>query len=88
MIGYGSLQDTLDTIEAAVVASPYIAGDRFSAADIFLSGQIGWGVMSVAKERAPKFQDYLNRINQRPAAIRAREIDDHLLADAGQASAS
>jgi glutathione S-transferase len=85
MIGYGSLEVALDTIEAAVAASPYIAGDRFSAADIFLSGQIGWGVMSVAKERAPKFKDYLDRINQRPAAIRAREIDDTLLAQASGA---
>jgi glutathione S-transferase len=79
MVGYGRLEDALDTIEAAVAASPYIAGDRFSAADIFLSGQIGWGVLSVAKERAPRFKDYLERINGRPAAIRAREIDDALI---------
>jgi glutathione S-transferase len=79
MVGYGRLEDALDTIEAAVAASPYIAGDRFSAADIFLSGQIGWGVLGVAKERAPRFKDYLERINGRPAAIRAREIDDALI---------
>lgn len=79
MIGYGRLEDALDTIEAAVAASPYIAGDSFSAADIFLSGQIGWGVLGVAKERAPRFKDYLERINGRPAAIRARAIDDALL---------
>jgi hypothetical protein len=36
-------------------------------------------VLSVAKERAPRFKDYLERINGRPAAIRAREIDDALI---------
>jgi len=82
-IGYGTLERALDAIEAAVASSSYIAGDRFSAADIFLSGQIGWGVLGVAKERAPKFKDYLERINDRPAAIRAREIDDALLAEKG-----
>jgi glutathione S-transferase len=83
MVGYGKLEDVLDTIETAVTQSPYIAGDRFTAADIFLSGQIGWGVLSVAKERAPRFKDYLHRINERPAAVRAREIDDTLLAEQG-----
>jgi glutathione S-transferase len=81
MIGYGRLEDALDVIEHAVTATPYVAGNKFSAADIFVTGQIAWGVLSVAKDRAPRFKAYLDRVNERPAAIRAREIDDALLAE-------
>ena len=83
MVGYGRLGDALDAIERLVNDNLYVAGDRFSAADIVLTGQISWGVMSVAKDRAPRFRAYLDRTSQRPAAIRAAAIDDALLAEQG-----
>lgn len=79
MVGYGSLQFVLDALEKAVSASEYLAGDKFSAADLYLGAQIGWGMMFGTLERRPAFEAYWNRIKDRPAAIRAREIDDALL---------
>jgi glutathione S-transferase len=79
MVGYGSLQLVLDALEKAVSASEYLAGDKFSAADLYLGAQIGWGMMFGALERRPAFEAYWSRIKDRPAAVRAREIDDALL---------
>ncbi len=79
MVGYGSLANVLDTLEKAVSASEYLVGNKFSAADLYLGAQLGWGMMFGALEKRPAFEAYWNRIKDRPAAIRAREIDDALL---------
>ena len=42
--GYGTFADTMDTLEYAVSQSPYIAGDRFSAADVYVGSQVGFGL--------------------------------------------
>jgi glutathione S-transferase len=76
MVGYGSLSYVLDTLEKAVSASEYLVGDRFSAADLYLGAQLGWGMMFGALEKRPAFEAYWNRIKDRPAAIRARESAD------------
>ena len=78
-IGYGSIDDVLKALEQAVTQSEYIAGDRFSAADVYVGSQIGWGMMFGTLEKRPAFEAYWQRIGNRPAAIRAREIDDALV---------
>jgi glutathione S-transferase len=80
MMGYGSIEDSVNTLEYAVSQSEYIAGDRFTAADVYVGAQIGWGMMFGTLEKRPAFEAYWNRISARPAAIRAREIDDALAA--------
>ena len=80
MVGYGSIEDVVNALEYAVTQSEYIAGDRFSAADVYVGSQIGWGMMFGTLEKRPAFQAYWQRISSRPAAIRAREIDDGLAA--------
>jgi len=53
-VGYGSgLDPVLDALEGAVSAGPYIAGERFSAADVYVGAQIGWGLMFGTIERRP-----------------------------------
>ena len=79
MVGYGCEADLLNALERAVSASEYLAGSRFSAADVYLGAQIGWGLQFGLLERRPAFEAYFNRIKDRPAAVRAREIDDALL---------
>ena len=79
MVGYGTHAYVLNTLEKAVTASEYLVGDKFSAADLYLGAQLGWGMMFDALEKRPAFEAYWNRIKDRPAAVRAREIDDALL---------
>ncbi len=80
MVGYGNVDDVVSALEYAVTQSEYIAGDRFSAADVYVGSQIGWGMMFGSLEKRPAFEAYWQRIASRPAAHRAREIDDALVA--------
>ncbi|SFI82437.1 glutathione S-transferase family protein [Caulobacter sp. UNC279MFTsu5.1] len=86
MAGYGCLEDTLNALERAVAGKAYIAGDRFSAADVYVGSQIGWGMMFGSIEKRPAFEAYWAGISQRPAAKRAAEIDDALVAKAKEAA--
>ena len=79
MIGYGSFAEMQDTLELAVKDREYIAGDRFSAADVYVGSQIGWGMQFGSIDKRPAFERYWAGLAKRPAAIRAREIDDALL---------
>ncbi|RDI59808.1 glutathione S-transferase family protein [Microvirga subterranea] len=88
MMGYGSVEDAVNTMEHAVSQSEYIAGDRFTAADVYVGSHIGWGMMFGSLEKRPAFESYWSRISNRPAAIRAREIDDALAAEEQARAAS
>ena len=79
MAGFGCLADVTDALETAVTGRDYIAGGKFSAADVYVGSQIGWGMQFGSLEKRPAFEAYWNRIFDRPAAARAREIDDALL---------
>ena len=80
MVGFGSLESVVDALEHAVGASDYLAGDKFSAADLYITSQRGFGLQFGTIEKRPAFEHYCGRLAQRPAAIRAREIDDGLIA--------
>jgi glutathione S-transferase len=84
-IGYGSREQVLDALEHAVSQSEYLAGANFSAADVYTGAQIGWGMQFGTMEKRPAYEAYVGRIMGRPAAVRAREIDDGLIAAAAKA---
>jgi glutathione S-transferase len=77
MAGYGSFEETMDALERCMLGSgPYICGDQFTAADVYVGSQIGWGMMFGTIDKRRTFADYVRRLQSRPAAQRAREIDD------------
>ena len=83
MAGYGSFDQVVDALEIAVSgAGPWLLGDRFSALDVYLGSQIGWGLQFKSLPERDAFKAYAGRLLQRPAAIRARELDDALIAAA------
>ncbi|MDX3906466.1 MAG: glutathione S-transferase family protein [Pigmentiphaga sp.] len=82
MVGYGTLAATLDTLELAVAGSEYVAGDRFTAADVYVGSQLAWGMMFGTIEKRPAYERYVARLAGRPAAVRAGQIDDQLAASA------
>jgi len=79
-VGYGSFEESIDNLENALKPGPYICGDMFTAADLYVGSQIGFGMMFGSIPKRPLFEDYFGRLQARPAAIRAREIDDGLIA--------
>jgi glutathione S-transferase len=70
-IGYGSYDDVLMAVEKAIAPGPWVLGQRFSAADVYLGSQIGWGMFTKSLEPRPAFQQYFERCSQRPAHKRA-----------------
>jgi glutathione S-transferase len=84
--GFGDLADTLNALETAVSGREYLAGDSFTAADVYTGSQIGWGMQFGSIDKRPAFTAYWDRLFNRPAAVRARAIDDGLIA-AAQAQA-
>ena len=79
MAGYGSFDDAMAGLERAVSGRTYVAGGRFSAADVILGSQIGWGLMFGSIPDRPAFRDYWAGLKDRPAKLRADAIDDALM---------
>jgi glutathione S-transferase len=80
MVGYGSYADVMDALELAVRTNPYIAGEKFSAADVYVGSQIGWGLQFGSIEKRPVFEQYFGRLALRDAYQRATEKDDEAAA--------
>ena len=76
MLGYGSYQDTVNTLEQHVSRNAYVCGDEFTAADVYVGSQIGWGLTFGTIDKRPAFVDYSARLRARPAAQRAQQLDD------------
>jgi glutathione S-transferase len=88
MVGYGSLARVMDALEYAVTQGEYVAGDKFTAADVIIGSYVGWGMQFGSIEKRPAFERYWQRLSDRPAAVRAKEIDDKLVAAQKPASAA
>jgi glutathione S-transferase len=69
-LGYGSYDDTLNTLEHAIKPGPYILGETFSAADVYVGSLIGWGLKIGSVEPRPAFLAYAERFAKRPALVR------------------
>jgi len=84
MFGYGNWATVQDVLEQAVSKTPYLLGDKFSAADVYVGSHIGFGMQFGQLEKRPAFQSYFARISSRPAAVRANQIDNDLIAAAAK----
>lgn len=81
MVGYGSLEEVVATLAAHLKDRTTFCDERFTVVDVFLGSQIGWGLRFGTIPSDPTLVAYWDRIKDRPAAIRASEIDDRLLAE-------
>lgn len=80
MVGYGTFAHVMDTLERALSTDGYLAGETFTAADLYLGSHVGWGLAFGTIEKRPAFERYFSRISSRPAFTRAKEIDDAAMA--------
>lgn len=77
--GYGSYADASDALAIAVSGPGYIAGDKFTAADVYVGMQIGWGLQFKSIDAKPEFEAYWEKVKDRDAYRRATKLDDALM---------
>jgi glutathione S-transferase len=70
-LSYGRYEDVVATLAKALTPGPYLLGDRFSAVDLYVGSQIGFGMMTKSLDVQPVFQAYAARCTDRPAFKRA-----------------
>jgi glutathione S-transferase len=79
MAGYGSYDLVIDTLAKKVSRSDYIAGETFTAADVYVGSHVGYGLMFGGLPKRAEFTDYFARVSSRPARARADEMDNALM---------
>ena len=79
MAGYGDYDDAVAALERAVAGKAFVAGDRFSAADVYVGSTIDWGLMFKTLPDRPAFQDYITPMRDRAAYKKAKAIDAALM---------
>jgi glutathione S-transferase len=72
---FGSFEDMVANVERRLQASQYIAGDRFTAADVAMGGNIAYVMSQGWLPKKPAFEAYVAQTSERPAAKRAQEKD-------------
>ena len=79
-VGYGSYEQTIDTLEqAAASASPWLLGERFSAADVYVGTQGDFGLAVKSIPERPAFTAWAERLRGREAYKRAQALDAALM---------
>lgn len=77
--GWGCYDDVLNTLEAELEEREFLAGDKFTMADLYVGSHLGWGMQFGTIEPRAAFKAFVERMDARPAAIRATQIDDALI---------
>ncbi len=86
MTGYGNFSNVMNTLEAAISRSEYLVGDSFTAADLVVGSQLGFGMMFGTIDKRPAFERYWHRLSARPGFARAKQLDDKKAAELKKAA--
>jgi glutathione S-transferase len=77
---FGAYEDTIRHLKEHFRAHPFAAGPRFTAADTQLASTLGYTIHQLgAVPKEPEFLAYLERVADRPAHLRAQELDAELM---------
>lgn len=76
MVGFGSYDGTLNALASALSRGPFICGEQFTAADVYVGSSVGWGLLFGTIEKRPVFESYAARVQSRPAWLRVQSLND------------
>jgi glutathione S-transferase len=80
-VGYGCFEDVVAALVGHLSDRTYFCDERFTVVDVFVGAQISWALRFGTLPEEPALVAYRDRLRDRPAAIRASEIDDRLVAE-------
>ena len=72
-MGWAPPEEVEEVLNAALAKSPYLLGDRFTAADIMVGGGINYMLMFKMTAETPVLKAYVERITGRPAFQRVMQ---------------
>lgn len=73
--GWGSVDSVVRTLEDGLDGREYLAGDRFSMADLMIGSTLNFMMNFNLLERREPFASYVDRLTARPAFKRATDKD-------------
>lgn len=83
--GYGSFEMTYDALAGWLAGRSYVAGDWFSAADVYVASLLNFGMGFDLIPRKPAFEAYVAPLLERPGKKRAEARIAALMADSAPA---
>jgi glutathione S-transferase len=88
MAGFGTYDLAIGTLEKALSEREWIAGDRFTAADLMVGAYVNFMLQFNVLDPRPAFTGYAARATDREPFRRAQEIDGKLIAEAQASQAA
>ena len=82
MVGFGSLERVLNTLDGHFAAHDFVCGPRFTMADVYVGSQIDWGLTFGSIPPRESFVAYAERLQARAAYKAAKAIDNQLIQEA------
>ena len=76
MFGYGSFDHVVAVLDEHFTHQDYAAGERFTAADVYVGSAIMWGTQFGTLPQRESFARYAGRLSGREALQRAGKLDD------------
>lgn len=74
-LGFGTYEEAIDTLELALQPGPYICGEHFTAADVYVGSHVYWGMQFGTLEKREAFMAYAERVQQRPALQSMQQLN-------------
>jgi glutathione S-transferase len=81
MFGYGNYDLAVKTLADHLAGRPYVCGDRFTAADVYVGSTVMWGTQFGTLPSLDSFVAYGERLSSRDAYRRGKDIDGKLIAE-------
>ena len=81
MFGYGSYDLAVNTLAGHLAGRPYVCGERFNAADVYVGSAVMWGTQFGTLPKLDPFLAYAERLGLRDAYKRGKDEDNQLIAE-------
>ena len=81
--GWGTFDDVLAAMEAAIGDRQFLLGDRFTMADVIFGGTLRYMLRFGLLEKRPSFTAYAERLETRPALQRAEARNAAVMKERG-----
>lgn len=76
---WGSFTAMEEAVTKALAPGPWLLGEKFTAADVYVCSNLHWGLLSKLFPETGPVADYVGRCAARPALQRALQIEENFI---------